>query len=242
MVKKRENNKEDEESTWTKVRNTLDKYRNVPALKRVAETRNGNVYLEFNCEKDKAEMIKVLNKKMDLETKEVEKKINPIMIISGIKEGWKEEDLIKEIVKRNEIILGQDKEAEKKMKVINKRKTRTGKKENWLIEMRPEIFKIFEKVESIVIDYVIVPIKEYINLAICYKCCRYGHVAKYCEHEASCYNCGGKHEGNNCEERNMNCINCEYAEIEYRTHDARDIRCPVYKRKMDEERGKINYG
>lgn len=60
----------------------------------------------------------------------------------------------------------------------------------------------------------------------CFKCCMFGHVSKYCKHDASCYKCRGHHDGKDYTNESWNCINCEKVKVAVgdRKHGARDMR------------------
>lgn len=70
------------------------------------------------------------------------------------------------------------------------------------------------------------------GLVQCFKCCRYGHIAKHCRLEASCGRCSKDHETRNCPKGIMNyayCTNCK-TRPSYegpKTHYAWDETCAV---------------
>lgn len=81
---------------------------------------------------------------------------------------------------------------------MTKGKCRNPNRENWVIEMPPAVFRHVIAKGTVVIDLLLLYVEEYTEVAVCYACCRYGHVAKHCKHEHTCYKCGGKHEGKAC--------------------------------------------
>lgn len=105
-----------------------------------------------------------------------------------------------------------------------------------------DIYKALMKKEMILFDYIMTGIKEYINIAMCFRCCKFGHVAKYCGNKEICYNCGKEHITEECMSEMRNCKNCEEAGYSPRSHDARDLRCPIFQRKLKEGKSHINYG
>lgn len=42
----------------------------------------------------------------------------------------------------------------------------------------------------------------------CFKCQRFGHIAKYCHNDVRCKNCGGPHDFKSCKEESRKCSNC----------------------------------
>lgn len=130
-------NEEDREGkTWNTIKNLLDKDKNFPPLRKVTETKKGMVFLETKNEEEKKEVMKIL-KKNDrvLETREDFKNKNPCVILKGVEEGWKKDDISGEIVKRNAELFINIRDPVEKMNVLGKKKIRYGGKENWIIEV-----------------------------------------------------------------------------------------------------------
>lgn len=79
---------------------------------------------------------------------------------------------------------------------------------------------------------------------MCFKCCGYGHPAKYCQNKECCHKCGEEHLAKDCLENDfsLNCPNCRVMGYSETCHSARDPECPVYKRKIGRTRLNVNYG
>jgi hypothetical protein len=76
----------------------------------------------------------------------------------------------------------------------------------------------------------------------CYKCHKFGHIARYCNNQARCGCCAGiAHDGGeaNCpekgEEGRKKCVNC------MRNHPAWDQSCPIAKREVKKAREAYTY-
>ncbi|KAK9701105.1 hypothetical protein QE152_g30832 [Popillia japonica] len=76
----------------------------------------------------------------------------------------------------------------------------------------------------------------------------YNHKARDCKKVARCPKCAGSHDLKDCKatEKELKCVNCE--ETVSRLHlridtnrAAWDNDCPVFKRKMEIERNKVNF-
>lgn len=87
-----------------------------------------------------------------------------------------------------------------------------------------------------------------INVLRCFKCNGFNHKAGDCKTELACPRCSEKHQIENCkaDDNQIKCVNCIKAvdrlKIKLDTsHCAWSTECPVYKRKLDIERNKINF-
>lgn len=128
-----------------------------------------------------------------------------------------------------------------KIVIITKKQCRNPTKENWILQAPPQISKWFLKKGTIFFDLVRVYVQEYFNLAVCFKCCGYGHVAKYCSDNECCHKCGSQHPSKNCEVEELKCPNCSKLKLQDLNHSARSKICPVYLRKISRFKTNINY-
>lgn len=182
-----------------------------------------------------------LQKQQGLTVKDT-KQHQPQLAIKGVEKGHKKEDIIDELLRQNKDIrhtLTDD--NLKNTRVIAIKDTRNPYKENIIIETDPVTFRYLIRKERATLDLINVYFEEHIEVAICFKCCRFGHVAKYCKEDPACRKCGGSHQGNQCAEETLNCINCQRMGLQERQHSATDARCPMLIRKREIARSAVNY-
>lgn len=89
-------------------------------------------------------------------------------------------------------------------------------------------------------------IKDYVEVARCYKCQRFGHVAKHCaEKKLSCSHCSGEHDFKDCkaiDSDRAKCINCAREGRSEARHPASWRGCPVYEKAVKRHNEQIDYG
>lgn len=212
-------------------------------FKSVKQLQSGGVRVECHTESQQKMLQKVLNKNGNFEMREIDN-TDPMIMITGIETGYESENFINELIKDNpqmKEVFGDN--VSNKMKFITKKECRNKNRENWVFQTNPEIFKWLIKNENLSFDLTKAYVKEYTNLAMCFKCCFFGHVAKYCKGEVCCHKCGGKHEGRQCSEGTIwDCPNCKRLKLKDRIHTARDQKCPAYLQKLEKHRQNTNYG
>lgn len=165
----------------------------------------------------------------------------PRMIIRGVDAIYENDrERVSELLAQNPEI-GTLIKDENSVKIIAVKKGRNLGRESWIVEAPISVFRKIVTDGWVVMNLTRVRVDEDEDVVRCYKCCRFGHVAKFCQQEVSCYRCGGKHEGKECQSKRVNCVNCERVRLEKREHEANDWRCPVYIRQVERERSKKIY-
>ena len=162
--------------------------------------------------------------------------------ITGIIKGHSPESFMEELILENSNItttFGSD--VKNKFRFITKKDCRNNRKENWIFQTTPEIFKFLMKSKNLTFDLCTIYIEEYTNISMCFKCCSYGHMAKHCTVQECCCKCSGAHDGRQCTQTTLECPNCKKLGITNRGHSARNQLCPAYQQRIDKLRRYTNY-
>ncbi|XP_049825042.1 calponin homology domain-containing protein DDB_G0272472-like [Aethina tumida] len=151
--------------------------------------------------------------------------------------GMEDKEIIKKI--EDEIEIGIEHTT-----IVKRYACRNLMRENIIMEVDGKTYSKVMKQGRINFGNYAARVEEYLEVTVCFRCCGYGHVAKHCrkEREERCYRCGGKHGGEECESREMRCINGKREGKEYRGHGARDFNCNTLLRRQKNSRIWIEYG
>ncbi|KAJ8969978.1 hypothetical protein NQ317_001894 [Molorchus minor] len=136
-------------------------------------------------------------------------KSEPVFIITGIEKGLTNEDFIAKII-RNDC----------------------------LQNFNSHDFQIVKRLKKgkLDIDCQLHYAEEYLALAICYNCCRFGHVLKYCTEKNVCSNCTENHNARDCKSETLKCINCWRMNGQINHHSASDLTCPPFQSALNKSR------
>lgn len=209
----------------------------------VRKLQSGAILVECESDVQQTELKEVLGKDKTFLIKDLQN-TDPIIMITGIEKGYEPDEFISILLNENpelQALVGND--INKMIKYITKKDCRNNYKENWILQTKPTIFRWLIKNEKINFDLTRVYVQEYYNVAMCYKCCLFGHVAKYCKSALSCHKCGGTHEANLCPENTpLDCPNCKRLNLRNRIHSARDPKCPAFLQKIEKYKQSTDYG
>lgn len=210
----------------------------------VQPINGGGVVLRYKDENQRSLVLQELSKSGDRFTISGSQTHKPTFTVTGVWRGYLEEELKQMIVAENEDIDQEMGEAFlANAKIVTRRKCRNDTRENITFEAPPEIVKYMIRKDTINLDMRTAHISEAISVVICFNCHRYGHVLKYCTYRQTCQHCGGPHDGLECTAPIRDCVNCRAFRIpiEQRRHSARDRDCPMYVRRENATRRRIQY-
>jgi hypothetical protein len=194
------------------------------SIEEIKNTSRGGLAIKCRSEEDIDDVIQMAAECQDLEAFRPKKK-NPLITVYGVDEDITKEIIIDQICSNNKDIkdyLSSNKQKpENHLKVrtvFNKNKNqKTGQsdprpqRQTFILEISPAIHKILINLRSILIDLRAYRWADYVSITRCYKCQRFGHIAKYCrEQETTCGLCAEHHETRQClkQESDHKCINC----------------------------------
>jgi hypothetical protein len=219
-------------------------------IKKMYNTRNGLV-----LELDKPESVEKFLYNEDLRdagytcTKQTLK--SPMIMVYDVPKTMTEDDVKEDLYGRNieDQVTRQDFLDGFVVKHKYKTKTRRGEepdKENWVVQCTGPVRNAIRQRDRLYLGWEVCRVKDYIDIARCYKCQVFGHVAKVCRSKVVvCSYCSGPHSYKDCKHtqdtEKVKCANC--AKTRNRDdHDAGWRRCPVYEREVSRYLQKIDYG
>lgn len=212
-------------------------------IKKVKHIRKGGILIETDKEEDIEALLKEFAEQ-DLLKREYKaekpKKRLPQIICFNITEDIDRESLVEKLKTQNEVL----KDAEH-LKAVHSYKTKRGA--NWIIETDTITFDSISNLRKLIVGWQRVDFKENKRATQCFKCWRYGHIAKHCRGNECCANCGTEgHKSDKCNQ-DTNCKNCSFHNTKFGTkyqtnHKASDKTCTVHKKELDLVSSKINYG
>lgn len=209
-------------------------------FKRVQQLQNGALIIECKNAVQQQKLNENLAKK-DIEIKNLSNN-NPMLMITGIHKGYEKDDFIKEFIAENVQITERfGPSAADMFTFVTKRECRNEAKENWVFQTPPQLFKWLIKNNTLSFDLSPAYVQEYANVVMCYKCCLFGHVSKYCKGTECCYKCGEAHSASVCNKSVYNCVNCSKLKLTNRDHSARDRQCPVFSKRLLQKLEHTNY-
>lgn len=134
---------------------------------------------------------------------------------------------------------------------INFVKIQKGRNEtrNVILECDIPTFERMMNKKKVSIGWSVCNVYEYVNVLQCFKCNKYGHIAKECNHEKVCSKCNGQHDPSECVADKFICGNCvaynerlKESETKLATdHPVFSIKCPIYKQKYVERKKIVKY-
>lgn len=213
------------ESYKYKIDQILDPYNTGAKIVALKHASNGGVKMSFNSRAE-METANALLKKHNCVTFIPAKRLPQLFLENPI-EAFSAEKLIVALADQNKELRHINKNNSK----IYIRKTNKG----FVISCTPDIYcTITIKMSGFVfLGNQRCRLRPYVDLCMCYNCCRFGHKAEQCKSRTCCRYCSSiDHDSQNCQfskATNLwNCVNCKRNGIEECQHAAFQFKsCPV---------------
>nr|CAI5863660.1 unnamed protein product [Callosobruchus analis] len=115
--------------------------------------------------------------------------LKPRLRVTGVNKGYTDAEFLEEVFNQNPSLRSELTEQEREtIKIVGKKPCRNLRRETWILEAEPGVFKKIVKKGTIYFDLETVYIEEYLDALMCYKCYRFGHKAQRCkEQQDTCY-------------------------------------------------------
>ncbi|GIX79771.1 uncharacterized protein CDAR_77421 [Caerostris darwini] len=225
------------------IKKSIDITQVKAGVKKVANLRNGGILIETVSEEDLEKLLKEIeNNERITENYKVGKpdKRNPQFICFGVSEETDEATVAKCIKYHCGV-----QENSNEVKIVHSYKSQRGM--NWIFETAPGLYKQIMTMNKLNIGWERVSFREYLRPLRCFKCCRFGHLAKNCKEESDvCSNCGNQgHTYKDCS-KDKSCRNCILHNEKARNkvdinHSCTSRLCSSYEREIKLLINKTNY-
>nr|XP_042910466.1 uncharacterized protein LOC122271868 [Parasteatoda tepidariorum] len=239
MYPKDENGASDD--TRSQVTNSIDPIKLKLGVRGINRIRKGGIVVQLTNEEE------IQKLKLEIEKSNIGDKfacarprtLNPKIWLYDVPEDVNKENLIDKIRDQNPPL------KNSVMKMCFPLRAKEGS--HWVIEVDPDTFHKIIYLEKINIGWNRIRTKEFLRVTQCFKCYRFGHVARYCKDKSVCANCTEHdHTMENCKNKSI-CINCKTTREDHNlklniNHDATNRNCETYKWEMERLVKKIYYG
>lgn len=209
-------------------------------VSRVNKIRNGGIVMEID--KDQVKAVKeIIQKDLDIRNP---KKRNPYIKIFDVPRNMTVDELCKATYEQN-LAGGDITESDFKMEFKPAYKTgpRNDNHVQWVVEVSPKIRKKLISVGRLFIEWSSLKVVDHCAISRCYRCQRYGHLAKDCKGVETCSHCAGEGHGfKDCTNKKQGpkCINCQKSRMNH-NHAANSEKCATFLRERARMLEKTNY-
>lgn len=202
-------------------------------VKNIKKTAKGEVMLEIEGGKDKAEALKQAIKNSNGDTKVTIRNNDDVIHVSGIDGDVNDAEIAKAIKES----VGDANEGD--IKILSTRQNLDGS-QNAIISLRKGIATDLIAKGTIRIGWVHCRVRLRVNVTRCYRCLEFGHLTHECKGQDKtriCLKCGQEgHKARNCQNTNF-CLTCKIS-----GHRADQMKCPHYRKLVNEKCNKIANG
>lgn len=216
-------------------------------IARVKYVKEGGLAISCSGKKDIQSVSDTVKQQLGEEYEvEIPLKKNPKIKIFNVDKKLIEdtEEFLEKIITQNAITTPLPKRVMKVVGHYEDKKKRT----NVIMELDPSTYENITKREVLYLGWRTCRYIDHLNVIQCYRCWRFGHMAKDCrKRENTCSKCAGDHKFNDCTSDEETCVNCRFASqvlripnIDYR-HTAASKKCEAYKRVCEQLRLRVNY-
>lgn len=167
--------------------------------------KTGDIYLKPNDEATREAIAQIKNHQLT-----EEHTLKPKILIFNIDKNLNKAEIIKAILEQNDLPLNVQKEDINLLTSRTPREAADSRKVSWLAEVSPRIYKtVVNKILYIGLSRC--RTSPYDQVSRCFRCQKYGHVAKHCiANEQTCMNCTSNETGHDfitCN-KSPKCANC----------------------------------
>lgn len=110
---------------------------------------------------------------------------------------------------------------------------------SWIVELHPLAWSYLTKAGKVYFGWKVHNVRDYMRISRCYKCQKFGHIAKHCTAQKHCGYCSSAdHQSRECpnakDPEAYTCVNCARLGKTGQKHHTGDITCPVYLKRLQD--------
>lgn len=208
---------------------------------RLSRVRGNGVALEVGKEGEGEKVREAVG--ADLEVRAPKKRM-PKCMVHNVPNDYNEGNLIEDMCRQNLGLAEQELErAKSEIKVSFRMKARDQENQHHLIlETSPCIYGKIMGGERVFAGWNSFRVTKYVPIMRCYKCQKYGHMAKECHGKEVCGHCSDEgHDRRQCPKARLEptCANCPKGKNRHSVH-SRD--CPVHQKEVQRIEKNTDYG
>lgn len=211
-------------------------------IRRLSKIRNGGIALEL----PRTQVRAVAEKLNETLSTHVPKKKLPKIKIFEVPTTKESDVAVQESIRKQNFPGTEEREFHCNIKPVYKVGRKHNPTHHWVLELSLNLLKEFRKLGGrIFLGWQSLKVIEHIIVARCYRCQRYGHLAKDCKSPVDvCGHCAkDNHAFEDCPEENWNfsCANCLRAKSDHK-HNVNSVTCPSYIRERNRIASQTDYG
>lgn len=230
--------------TKNEIKSKINLIENNLSISGVSNAKNGAIVVACENEVTVNKIKNIANEKLNGYDVKVASGRKPRLRVIGISEELNETDLFDKIKAQNSVF----KNSGLVLKTFYKNNKLKFNSYVAVIETDLESYDNIMKVGKIKIGWDVCKVFDGTHVVRCFNCLGYGHVSSKCTNKKICATCAETYTGelneHKCESKENKCCNCIRVNKELNlkldvNHNAFDISCSVYQKKMQNEKKKI---
>jgi hypothetical protein len=152
--------------------------------------KDGSVVLACKTKEKKEKLEQELRNKEGVTVRDIPR-INPTLILRGLEAHWSAEEVVADVHQKNDWLHGGQplEEFRKSFGFLTKRKCQNERRQNMVFAVEPKIHHGAMERGKVVVGLTLCFVTEEMRVKQCFRCHRFGHIARECKSKELCFKC-----------------------------------------------------